>query len=766
MRFCTSRVTLNRHVGQFRSPLGLIMGALFTLGLFVPALAMGDEMESPATIGPVTGDQTMWSIANENRPDSSVSIPQYMLAIVDLNPDAFIAGNVNLLMEGAILEMPSLEEALALPADEAQTRLDEQMAWFSDLSREERMALRDTADTDPPPSIEEPDAVVEPEDVAPEPDPVTEDDEDLLAAEDAPDPEPAPVEPEPAPEPREVVPEPEPEREAEVDIIDDVAEPDPVTDPVEERDPTEPEPEVLPDPPEEEIDPLFEPDPQLEPREETPSEEPVGDPFEEAPVEEAPAEEERTEEIAPPTTPGPEPATPIPWWLWAGAGLALLLIVLLILGIYNRRRQAAMAAYDPPDDDGSPDDDPPGGAPRNDDDPPRPPPSGPAAAAMTGAAIDTNEKPASESDETGSVQIDDPKRSDVDDDSPWASLEQSVMESDPDSDSDPDPDPGPDPEAATAVLEGSHPAEQADTVRDEHLEAPAPELDEDLQAPASLLPESDADQADDEAEDVFELSEPDDEPVGQAADEAGVDDQEFDWLELDESPSDEGDRRAHAESKDMPVGDSESGDASVSTDELSLVDAEEDFDLAEFSMASSEDIEAEKTEAPEGESEDSTDEAEFDLTNFDFDDTIVGEGEETVVQDDEPIDDGADATRSEEPVRGMDDLDELMAKDLKASGLIVDDQEDERTDIAPPLAEAPDMSAGESGDIDDSHEQVETTEEAPKLNDDEAEVMIDLARLTADGGDQQYARDLLAEVIRDGSAKMAEAARKLDASLG
>ncbi|MGY6589050.1 MAG: FimV/HubP family polar landmark protein [Wenzhouxiangella sp.] len=78
----------------------------------------------------VAAGQTLWSIAYAWRPDTNLSMNQVMLAIRDRNPQAFVDGNVNQLMRGAILEMPGLDEVRALDAREADRRMAAQMqAW-------------------------------------------------------------------------------------------------------------------------------------------------------------------------------------------------------------------------------------------------------------------------------------------------------------------------------------------------------------------------------------------------------------------------------------------------------------------------------------------------------------------------------------------------------------------------------------------------------------------------------------------------------------
>jgi FimV-like protein len=123
---------------------GLLL-AMILVTLAISASAQDNSTPAVETVGPISAAQTLWSIANESRPDRRASIYQFMLAFVERNPDAFILGNINLMQEGAILEVPTVEEALRIPVAEAQRRVDEQMREFSELSRAELDALRQTA---------------------------------------------------------------------------------------------------------------------------------------------------------------------------------------------------------------------------------------------------------------------------------------------------------------------------------------------------------------------------------------------------------------------------------------------------------------------------------------------------------------------------------------------------------------------------------------------------------------------------------------------
>ena len=89
----------------------------------VPA-AGRDWAEARATVGAtrnynVVGGDTLWTLARELRPDTSVSIQQMMLALLRTNPDAFSYGNINWLKAGEVLWMPSDFELQALTQAEA-----------------------------------------------------------------------------------------------------------------------------------------------------------------------------------------------------------------------------------------------------------------------------------------------------------------------------------------------------------------------------------------------------------------------------------------------------------------------------------------------------------------------------------------------------------------------------------------------------------------------------------------------------------------------
>jgi pilus assembly protein FimV len=89
-----------------------------------PRFANADET---VTIG--TND-TLWDIALQVRPDSSVSVQQTMLALQNLNREAFIGDNINMVRRGQVLRVPTLDQIRALSAREAISEVSRQNQLF------------------------------------------------------------------------------------------------------------------------------------------------------------------------------------------------------------------------------------------------------------------------------------------------------------------------------------------------------------------------------------------------------------------------------------------------------------------------------------------------------------------------------------------------------------------------------------------------------------------------------------------------------------
>ena len=82
------------------------------------------------TFGPTGPSDTLWTIAQQLRPDGSVSMQQVMLAIQDQNPNAFIGGNINRLKRGEVLRIPSLDQIQSRSRAEANRVVAQQNQEF------------------------------------------------------------------------------------------------------------------------------------------------------------------------------------------------------------------------------------------------------------------------------------------------------------------------------------------------------------------------------------------------------------------------------------------------------------------------------------------------------------------------------------------------------------------------------------------------------------------------------------------------------------
>ena len=81
--------------------------------------------------GPTKIGDTLWEIALEVRPQG-VSVNQAMIAIVDANPRAFVAGNVNRMLAGKTLVLPSAEQYSQLDTQQAKEEfVRQQQEWLA-----------------------------------------------------------------------------------------------------------------------------------------------------------------------------------------------------------------------------------------------------------------------------------------------------------------------------------------------------------------------------------------------------------------------------------------------------------------------------------------------------------------------------------------------------------------------------------------------------------------------------------------------------------
>lgn len=93
----------------------------------------------------VSSSDTLWDIAAKNRPDSSISVQQMMVAIQELNPDAFINGNINLVKEGAVLRLPNADDARNVTTRDAMAEVAVQNRQWQQLLESRGLTAAATA---------------------------------------------------------------------------------------------------------------------------------------------------------------------------------------------------------------------------------------------------------------------------------------------------------------------------------------------------------------------------------------------------------------------------------------------------------------------------------------------------------------------------------------------------------------------------------------------------------------------------------------------
>ena len=116
---------------------------------------------SGQSYGPVAGGETLWSIARAALPADDITMNQMMVAIVDLNPGAFRNRNINQLLRGAQLQLPTAEQARALNAAAAAAAVAEQNQAFRTGSSRPAPVISDAARA-PEPAAPAPGAAVAP----------------------------------------------------------------------------------------------------------------------------------------------------------------------------------------------------------------------------------------------------------------------------------------------------------------------------------------------------------------------------------------------------------------------------------------------------------------------------------------------------------------------------------------------------------------------------------------------------------------------------
>ncbi|MDT8409865.1 MAG: FimV/HubP family polar landmark protein [Wenzhouxiangellaceae bacterium] len=115
------------------------------------------RVASAGSYGPIAGGETLWGIARDNRPAADIGMNQMMLAIVELNPNAFRNGNINQLLRGAELELPDAETVRAIDRAAAAAAVAAQNRAFNQRLASDVPMVSDAARSQAP----DPDASTE-----------------------------------------------------------------------------------------------------------------------------------------------------------------------------------------------------------------------------------------------------------------------------------------------------------------------------------------------------------------------------------------------------------------------------------------------------------------------------------------------------------------------------------------------------------------------------------------------------------------------------
>lgn len=125
----------------------LVNFSAFALSQSTPTQIRGPKSSDNAfykqQFGPLTASDTLWRIAEQVKPNDSVTTYQVMYALFLKNPAAFNDANFNHLRPGAILILPDIREIRSVDAEQARRKaeLDDQ-AWAERTRREAEARAR------------------------------------------------------------------------------------------------------------------------------------------------------------------------------------------------------------------------------------------------------------------------------------------------------------------------------------------------------------------------------------------------------------------------------------------------------------------------------------------------------------------------------------------------------------------------------------------------------------------------------------------------
>ncbi|MEC8376805.1 MAG: FimV/HubP family polar landmark protein, partial [Pseudomonadota bacterium] len=99
--------------------------------------------------GPIDSNDTLWRIAERYRQNNNLSVYQVMSAIYELNPNAFENGNLNLLVDGAVLKLPSERYIARIDKNKAQMGAEQDDREFAKMLNEPGSSVKNIKPASP-----------------------------------------------------------------------------------------------------------------------------------------------------------------------------------------------------------------------------------------------------------------------------------------------------------------------------------------------------------------------------------------------------------------------------------------------------------------------------------------------------------------------------------------------------------------------------------------------------------------------------------------
>ncbi|NDV91914.1 AAA family ATPase [Alteromonas sp. 345S023] len=99
--------------------------------------------------GPIDAQDTLWRIAERYRQNNNLTVYQVMTAIYELNPTAFEQENLNLLVDGATLKLPSERYIARIDAEKARLRAEQDERLFAEMANQPGNSVRNVKPASP-----------------------------------------------------------------------------------------------------------------------------------------------------------------------------------------------------------------------------------------------------------------------------------------------------------------------------------------------------------------------------------------------------------------------------------------------------------------------------------------------------------------------------------------------------------------------------------------------------------------------------------------